>query len=223
MATLYVVGTPIGNLEDLTFRAKRILSSVSIIACEDTRVTKKLLSHYQITTPTISLHQHSDPAKIQNLISQVVNGKDIAYVTDAGMPVIADPGWQLVKAARDFNITIEVVPGPTGLTSALAVSGFPADRFVFLGFLPHKKGRQTIFQSLTEIDETIALYESPHRLLKTLESLSTSIPERHLAVCRELTKMYESVIRGTAGEVLSHFKHHPDEVRGEIVIIVGPQ
>lgn len=223
MATLFIVGTPIGNLEDLTFRAKRILLSVKIIACEDTRVTKKLLQQYEISTPTISLHQHSDPAKIEQLLSRVVRGQDVAYVTDAGMPAIADPGGRLVAAARADDVRIEVVPGPTALTSALAVAGFPADTFLFLGFLPHKKGRQTLFSRIAATEETVVLYESPHRLMKTLASLVTAIPDRALAVCRELTKMHESVVPGTAGQVLSHFKHHEDEIRGEIVIVIGPQ
>lgn len=221
MATLYVVGTPIGNLEDLTFRAKRILSSVGVIACEDTRVTKKLLSHYEITTPVVSIHQHTDPAKIEHLISQVVNGTSVAYVTDAGMPVIADPGNVVVATARRFNIPIEVIPGPTALTSALAVSGFPADEFVFLGFPPHKKGRETLWKKIAATEETVVLYESPHRLLKTLQSLADYVPERRLAVCRELTKVHESVVTGTAAEALSHFTHHPDEVRGEVVIVIA--
>lgn len=223
MATLYVVGTPIGNLEDFSFRAKRILETVAVIACEDTRVTKKLLSHYQITTPTISLHQHSDPAKIQSVISRVIQGEDVAYVTDAGMPAIADPGGLLVTTARENNLRIEVVPGPTALTSALAIAGFPADTFVFLGFLPHKKGRQTLFIEIAGMEQTVVLYESPHRLIKSLESLKTVIPNRQLAVCRELTKIHESVIRGNPGEVLSHFTHHPDEVRGEIVMVIKPK
>ena len=223
MATLYIVGTPIGNLEDFTFRAKRILSSVKLIACEDTRVTRRLLDHYEIRTPMVSIHQHSDPGKIEDVITAIVKGDDVAYVTDAGMPAIADPGGLFVKTARDNNLQIEVVPGPTALTSALALSGFPADQFVFLGFLPHKKGRETLFNKIDQIEETIVLYESPHRLMKTLESLSTVIPERELAVCRELTKIHESVIRHTAPEALSYFKHHEDEIRGEIVIVIGPK
>lgn len=219
---LYIVGTPIGNLEDLTFRAKRILSSVSVIACEDTRVTKKLLSHYRISTPMLSLHQHSDPATIERLINRVVGGENVAYVTDAGMPAIADPGGLLVATARRYDLRIEVVPGPTALTSALAVSGFPADRFLFPGFPPHKKGRQTLFQRLAETAEAVVLYESPHRLMKTLESLAAVVPDRKLAVCRELTKIHESVVTGTAAEALSHFRHHEDEVRGEIVVVIGP-
>lgn len=222
MAILYIVGTPIGNLEDFTFRAKRILSSVSVVACEDTRVTKKLLNHYQIATSTVSLHQHSNPAEIERLLSRVVRGEDVAYVTDAGMPVIADPGGVLVAAAREYNIRIEVVPGPTAVTSALALAGFPADQFEFLGFLPHKKGRETLFRKIAETKGTIVLYESPHRLIKTLVSLQGVIPERNAVVARELTKIHESVIRGTPGEILSHFKHHEDEIRGEIVIVIGP-
>lgn len=222
MSTLYIVGTPIGNLEDFTFRAKRILQSVEAIACEDTRVTRKLLDHYDITTPTLSIHQHSDPAKLQGLLSRIIQGADIAYVTDAGMPSIADPGTQLVALAQRYNVRIEVIPGPTALTSALAVAGFPADRFRFLGFPPHKKGRQTLFRQIAETDETVVLYESPHRLLKTLDALQAVMPHRQLAVCRELTKIHETVFRGTAGAAEHHYTHHPDEVRGEIVIVIGP-
>ncbi len=222
-ARLYIIGTPIGNLEDLTWRAKRILSSVSVIACEDTRVTKKLLTHYKISTPTISLHQHSDSADIGRLINRVVGGENVAYVTDAGMPAIADPGGLLVATARRYNLRVEVVPGPTALTSALAVSGFPADSFLFLGFLPHKKGRQTLFKRIAATDETVVLYESPHRLMKTLESLKAAAPDRPLAVCRELTKIHESVITGTAAEAFSHFLHHQDQVRGEFVVVVSPK
>lgn len=217
---LYIVGTPIGNLEDLTFRAKRILSSVAVIACEDTRVTKKLLQHYEISVDVVSIHQHTDAAKITHLISRIVNGEAVAYVTDAGMPVIADPGNLVVATARQFNVPVEVVPGPTALTSALAISGFPADQFVFLGFPPHKKGRETLWKKIAATEETVVLYESPYRLMKTLQSLVDNISERQIAVCRELTKIHESVVTGTASEVLSHFTHHPDEVRGEIVIVI---
>ena len=223
MAKLYIVGTPIGNLEDLTIRAQRILSSVTLIACEDTRVTKKLLDRYAVSVPTISLHQHSDPKQITHIITQVLGGHDVAYVTDAGMPTVADPGGVLVATARENDVPLEVVPGPTALTSALALAGFPADRFLFLGFLPHKKGRQTLFQRIAATEETVVLYESPHRLLKTLASLAEVIPERQVAVCRELTKIHESVIRGTPNELVSYYEHREDAVRGEIVIVINSQ
>lgn len=222
MGKLYVVGTPIGNLEDLSVRARRILSSVTIIACEDTRVTKKLLAHYQITVPMAAVHHHSTPAELDRLLDSATTG-EVAVVTDAGMPGLSDPGGKFVARAVERGIAIEVVPGPSALTAATALSGFPTDSFLFLGFLPHKKGRQTLFQRIAGTEETVVLYESPHRILKTLESLSAAVPARPLAVCRELTKLHESVIRGTAAEALKHFTDHPDQVRGEIVIVIGPK
>lgn len=221
MATLYVVGTPIGNLEDLTFRAKRILSSVSMVACEDTRVTKKLLDHYEITTPTISVHHHTPPAQLDALLDRVVQGSDVAVVTDAGMPGVSDPGGKLVARAIVRGVRVEAVPGPSALTTAASLSGVPADEFLFLGFLPHKKGRETLFKRIAETEETVILYESPHRLLKTLDSLVGVTSSKHIVVCRELTKIHESVVRGTAEEVLRHFTEHPDQVRGEIVICIS--
>lgn len=220
MAFLYVVGTPIGNLEDLTFRAKRLLSSVSVIACEDTRVTKKLLDHYAITTPTVSVHHHTPPAKLDELLNRVEQGHDVAVVTDAGMPGISDPGGKLVARAVERGLPVESVPGPSALTTAASLSGVPTDQFLFLGFLPHKKGRETLFKRIAATEETVVLYESPHRLLKTLQSLLAVVPTKHIVVCRELTKLHESVVRGTPAEVLQHYTDHPDQVRGEVVILV---
>lgn len=217
---LYVVGTPIGNLEDLTFRAKRILSTVSSIACEDTRVTKKLLDHYAITTPTVSLHHHTPPAGLDELLDRVQAGQAVAVVTDAGMPGVSDPGGKLVARAVERGMDVESVPGPSALTTAASLSGVPTDNFMFLGFLPHKKGRETLFKRIAAADETVVLYESPHRLMKTLESLAATVPGKHVVVCRELTKLHESVVRGLAGEVRQYYAEHPDEVRGEVVILV---
>lgn len=222
MATLYIVGTPIGNLEDLTFRAKRILSTVSVVACEDTRVTKKLLHHYQIAIPTISLHHHSSLAHIDHILQRVHHGQDVAVVTDAGMPGLADPGGKVVQRAMDQGIKIECVPGPSALSAAVSLSGLPTDRFLFLGFLPHKKGRETVFKRIAATEETVILYESPHRLMKTLDSLMRIVLNKQIVVCRELTKFHESVARGSAEEVLKYFQEHADEVRGEIVMIIGP-
>lgn len=220
MASLFVVGTPIGNLEDLTFRAKRILSSVSVIACEDTRVTKKLLDHYDIATPTISVHHHTPPAQFEAVLDRVQQGQDVAVVTDAGMPGISDPGGKLVARAVERGLRVESVPGPSALTTAASLSGIPTDHFQFFGFLPHKKGRETLFNKIAATTDTVVLYESPHRLMKTLESLVGLNLTKHVVVCRELTKLHESVVRGLASEVFQHFTDHPDEVRGEVVILI---
>lgn len=219
---LYIVGTPIGNLEDCSPRAQRILSSVAIIACEDTRVTGVLLKHYGITSQLVPVHHHSTAADLDRLLDHTT-AADVAVVTDSGMPGLSDPGGKLVARAVERGIAMEVVPGPSALTAATALSGFPTDQFLFLGFLPHKKGRQTLFQRIAETEETVVLYESPHRILKTLESLVIAIPNRQLAVCRELTKIHESVVRGTPAEALKHFTEHPDQVRGEIVIVISPK
>lgn len=223
MASLFIVGTPIGNLEDLTFRAKRILSSVAVIACEDTRVTKKLLDHYAITASTVAIHHHTPPADIDRLLDRLASGQDVAVVTDAGMPGIADPGGKLVARAIARGLRVESVPGPSALTTAASLSGVPTDQFLFLGFLPHKKGRETLFKRIDATEETVLLYESPHRLMKTLESLMRLSLNKQVVVCRELTKIHESTVRGTAEHVRQHFTDHPDEVRGEVVIIIGPQ
>lgn len=218
-----MVGTPIGNLEDLTLRARRVLGSVAKVACEDTRVTKRLLDHYRLVTPMVSLHHHSSLTEIDRLIALITSGEDVAVVTDAGMPGISDPGGRLVARAVEKGIAVESVPGPSALTTAASLSGFPTDQFLFFGFLPHKKGRQTLFWRIAETLETVIIYESPHRLIKTLESLRDAVPGRQIAVCRELTKMHESVRRGLPDDVLRQFQEHPDEVRGEIVIVIEPK
>lgn len=221
---LYIVGTPIGNLADLTHRAESVLRSVAVVACEDTRVTKKLLDRYKITTPTVSIHHHTSAAGLDRLLDRVEQGSDVAVVTDAGMPGVSDPGGKLIARAVERGIAVQSVPGPSALTTAVSLSGVPTDKFLFLGFLPHKKGRETLFKRIADTEEAVVLYESPHRLLKTLESLTTSLPsDRQVIVSRELTKIFESVVRGSAAEVLKHFAEHGDQVRGEIVIIIGPQ
>lgn len=222
MGKLYIVGTPIGNLEDLTFRAKRILSSVGVVACEDTRVTRKLLSQYEIDIPTIAVHHHSTPAELDRVLDRTTDA-DVAVVTDAGMPGVSDPGGKLVARALERGIAVETVPGPSALTTATSLAGWATDQFLFLGFLPHKKGRETLFKRIAETEESVILYESPHRILKTLESLLRMIPTRQIAVARELTKIHESVVRGTPEEVFKHFTEHADEVRGEIVLMIAPQ
>ncbi|OGY44776.1 MAG: 16S rRNA (cytidine(1402)-2'-O)-methyltransferase [Candidatus Buchananbacteria bacterium RIFCSPHIGHO2_01_FULL_39_14] len=219
MAVLYVVGTPIGNLEDMTLRALRILKEVDLIACEDTRVTKKLLVHYQINKPLVSYHQHSQISKINFLIQELMVGKKVALVTDAGMPGISDPGSLLVKAAVQENIKVEVIPGPSAATAALSVSGLPVDRFLFLGFLPHKKGRETMIKEIIASEQSVIFYESVHRILKTLGQLKQFGLKRQLVVCRELTKKFESIYRGTVEEVLEQLLK--DRVKGEFVVIVS--
>jgi len=219
MGTLYIVATPIGNLEDVTLRALRILKEVDLTACEDTRLTKRLLDHYQITTPTISYHQHSSIGKIGFLVDQLKAGKDVALVTDAGTPGIADPGGLLVKAVLEQGVKVEVIPGPAALTAALSISGLPADHFLFLGFLPHKKGRETLIKEIVSAKQTVVFYESVHRILKTLEQLKSFGLNRPIVVARELTKKFETVYRGPVDEVLAKLK--PEEVKGEFVVIVS--
>lgn len=219
MSTLYVVATPIGNLEDITLRALRILKEVDLITCEDTRLTKRLLEHYQITTPTVSYHQHSKVAKIDFLISELKRGKNIALVTDAGTPGISDPGGLLVQAAVRENIKVEPIPGPSAVVAALSVSGLPTDRFLFLGFLPHKKGRETLIKEIVASKQTVIFYESVHRIIKTLEQLKAAGLKKETVVTRELTKKFETVYRGPVDEVLEKLK--PEETKGEFVVIIS--
>lgn len=220
---IFIVGTPIGNLEDLTLRAKRVLSEVDLVICEDTRVTKKLLARYGLTPRLASVHHHTAPKVIEDILARVERGENVAVVTDAGMPGISDPGGKLVAAAIAQNMNIETVPGPSALTAALSLAGFPTDRFVFFGFVPHKKGRETMFARMAVTEEAVGFFESPHRLMKTLSALVKYMPEREGLVARELTKIHESVIRGTTVELLGYFMVHPDEIRGECVILLAPR
>ena len=227
MATLYVIGTPIGNLEDITLRALRVLGEVDVILCEDTRTTKVLLDKHGISTPTLSYHTHSGIAKVEKIIELLQEGKNLALVTDAGTPGISDPGSLLVSKVREAlpDAKIESIPGPSALTAALSIAGVPASDFLFLGFLPHKKGRETLFKEIAEAKRTVVFYESPHRILKTLESLDlhlgAKLPNgKKVMIARELTKIYEEVVSGTPDELLEFFKSNPDKVRGEFVVIV---
>ncbi len=216
---LFVVGTPIGNLEDITFRAVRVLKEVDLIACEDTRRARILLQHYSIDTPTISYNEHNERKRIPELLQKLKSGVDVALLSDAGMPTISDPGYRLVHAAREEGIEVVSVPGPSAVTAALSVSGLPTDRFVFEGFLPRKKGKRE--KKLAEIrDETrtVVIFESVHRIQRTLEEmLSVLGPERKIAVCRELTKVFEEVIYGSIAEVIEKF----EVKKGEFVIVIG--
>jgi 16S rRNA (cytidine1402-2'-O)-methyltransferase len=219
---LYLVPTPIGNLEDITLRAIRILGEVDGILAEDTRNSGQLLKHLNISKPLYSHHAHNEHTGVPGVIKMLKEGKSLALISDAGTPGISDPGYLLVKSCVDNGIEVESLPGATAFVPALVNSGFPTDRFVYEGFLPHKKGRQTRWKALAEEERTIVLYESPHRLVKALEQIIEFIaPERPVMVGRELSKMHEQMVRGTATEVLAYFVAHPDKVRGEIVIVIA--
>jgi 16S rRNA (cytidine1402-2'-O)-methyltransferase len=220
MGTLYIVGTPIGNLEDITYRALRVLREVAVIAAEDTRQTRKLLHHFQIETPLVSYHEHNQRTAGPALIERLKSGQDVALVTDAGMPAISDPGEELVRLAIAEGVPVVPIPGPTAFVTGLVVSGLPTDRFAFEGFLPHKgKERRAMLERLKQEERTIILYEAPHRLLETLRDLRDGLGPRPMAVARELTKLHEEVLRGTPDALLAHFEQHPP--RGEFVLVIG--
>ncbi|MBI5134458.1 MAG: 16S rRNA (cytidine(1402)-2'-O)-methyltransferase [Candidatus Taylorbacteria bacterium] len=223
MATLYIVATPIGNLEDVTLRALRVLKEVSVVFCEDTRTSRVLFSKYDIRTATESFHAQSPLSKMDRVIELLEAGKDIALVTDAGTPGISDPGMLLVSEVRSRlpDVPVVAVPGPSALTAAISVAGRPLHEFVFLGFLPHKKGRQTLFEEIRTGERPYIFYESPHRIEKALESLKGS--GKNVTILRELTKMYESYLSGTAEEILLSFKNNPSTLRGEFVVIVSAE
>lgn len=221
MHTLYVVATPIGNLGDMTHRAVEVLGQVSLIAAEDTRVSKKLLAHYGISTPLLSYHAQSNDGVIGKIIEKLEEG-DVALVTDAGTPGVSDPGSELVARVRSAGATVVSVPGASALTAALSIAGVPVHEFTFIGFLPHKKGRQTLFVEIAESTRTVVMYESPHRIMKTLVSLSEVLgADKVVTVCRELTKMHEEVVQGSAAEVLAYFEEHTEHQRGEFVVLVS--
>jgi len=223
MSILYIVATPIGNLEDITLRALRILREVDFILCEDTRVTKKLLIKHKITTPVISYHQHSAMPKIDKIIELLQQGKNLALVTDAGTPGISDPGNELIaKIMETAPVEIIPVPGPSAIPAALSIAGLPADNFLFLGFLPHKKGRQTIMKKVIAAEITVVVYESCHRVIKFLQELiDNGGGNLKVVVCRELTKMFESVYRGTPGEILVILQSNKNNLKGEFVVVIG--
>ncbi|MHA8081928.1 16S rRNA (cytidine(1402)-2'-O)-methyltransferase [Aquirufa sp. A-Brett2-15D] len=219
---LYLVPTPIGNLEDITLRAIRVLGEVDGILAEDTRNSGQLLKHLNISKPLYSHHAHNEHMGVPGVIKMLKEGKSLALISDAGTPGISDPGYLLVKACVDNGIEVESLPGATAFVPALVNSGFPTDRFIYEGFLPHKKGRQTRWKALAEEERTIVLYESPHRLVKALEQIIEFISaERPILVGREISKLHEQMVRGTATEVLAYFTAHPDKVRGEIVIVIA--
>jgi 16S rRNA (cytidine1402-2'-O)-methyltransferase len=218
--TLFVVATPIGNLEDITFRAVRTLNEVDLIACEDTRHTQKLLNHYSIKTRTISYHEHNERERAAELIEKLKTGSNIAVVSDAGTPGISDPGFRLVQAAAAENIRVVSIPGPTAAISALVSSGIPGDEFLFVGFLPAKSSqRRTRLAELSQIPATLVFYEAPHRLSQTLNDMRAVLGEREAAVARELTKLHEELLRGKLSELAERF-NSDSTPRGEFVVIV---
>lgn len=219
---LYIIATPIGNLEDLTFRAKRILEEVDLIACEDTRHSGILLKHYDIKKPLLSFHSHSGQAKVDKIIQHLLNGDEVALVSDAGTPGISDPAYNLVQAAIENNVEVIPIPGASAVITALCAAGLPTDKFFYLGFLPVKKGRQTLLKSLNSIPYTIVFYESPHRLLKTIEQLKEFLPENtHIVIAKELTKIHENFIRGTLSDIAK--KMPAGKPKGEYVILLNSQ
>jgi 16S rRNA (cytidine1402-2'-O)-methyltransferase len=218
---LYVVATPIGNLEDITYRAVRVLGEADLIACEDTRQTRKLLDHYGIATPTISYHEHNEMERSQELAARMLGGATIALVTDAGMPLVSDPGYRLVRAAIDNGVPVQPLPGASAALAALAASGLPTDAFHFAGFLPAKAGqRARTLETLADESSTLIFYEAPHRILETLEAIEQALGPRPVVVARELTKVHEEILRGTPAEVRDQLSAR-DAIKGEMTLLVG--
>ncbi len=222
---LYIVATPIGNLEDITFRAVRILKEVDIVLCEDTRVSAKLLAKYEIKKSLRRFDAHSSESGRQAIVELLREGKKIALVTDAGTPGISDPASLLVEDIRreENEIKIIPIPGASALTAALSASGVPASDFLFLGFLPHKKGRQTLMKEIGKSEHVVVFYESPHRILKALAELALVVPERKITIARELTKIYEEYLAGTPQEMAKILTERPEKQKGEFVVIVSPK
>lgn len=219
MGKLYVVPTPIGNLEDMTYRAIRILNDVDLILAEDTRTSHVLLSHYNITTKTTSHHKFNEHTQVEKIAQEILDGKNVALISDAGTPGISDPGYLLVHTCITKNIEVDTLPGATAFVPALVNSGFPTHEFIFLGFLPVKKGRMTKFKEMALEERTMIIYESPYRVIKTLEQLKEYCSDRLISISREISKKFEETLRGTPEELLLHFTKH--EPRGEFVIIIA--
>lgn len=228
MSKLFIVATPIGNLKDITLRALEVLKEADLILCEDTRVTKKLLEYYQISKPILSYHQHSRLTKVNYILSQLKKDKNLILVSDAGTPGISDPGSRLIKQIDEelgSQVQIIPLPGPSALVAALSISGFPADKFLFLGFPPSKKKRKKFFEEAVNSKYTVVFYESPHRILKTLEELNVILSaseesrRKQIVLCRELTKKFEIIYRGRIEEVVKQLKEN--KIKGEFVVIVG--
>ena len=219
--TLYVVATPVGNLKDITLRAIETLKAVDVIACEDTRQTAKLLQHYDIRKPLVSLHEHNERARTPELLGQLNAGRSIALVSDGGTPLISDPGWWLAHCAIEEDVSVSWIPGPTALIGAIVLSGLPTDRFVFEGFLPVKSGaRRKRLETLRDEIRTVVLYESPHRLVKLLTEIKEVFGDVPVSVSRELTKRFEETKRGPVSQARVHFERHPP--KGECVVVLPP-
>ena len=218
---LSIVATPIGNLEDMTLRAVRVLKEADYILCEDTRVTGKLLKHYEIETKTRRYDAHASEKAHESILKDLEGGKHIALVSDAGTPGVSDPGVLLVMRAHQMGVRVETIPGASALTAAFSIAGITGNQFVFLGFAPQKKGRETFFREIAENLLPVVFYESPHRAIKALEALDAVLDGgRVVVVARELTKLHEEVVRGSASELLEYFASHPDHIKGEFVILV---
>ncbi len=216
---LSVVATPIGNLEDITLRAIRTLKEADFVVAEDTRRSGILLQKYEIKTPQLSFHSHSPDAQLQKLVQLLKEGKNLALISDAGTPGISDPGYLLIKSAIENDIAITAIPGPSAVIAAVVTSGLPCHRFLYLGYLPLKKGRKKLIASLKENPYTVVFYEAPHRIIRTLEEILEILGDRQIAVCRELTKIFEEIFRGRIAEALAHFKFK--KPRGEFTIVLG--
>jgi len=231
MSKFYVVATPIGNMGDITLRAIETLKSVDLILCEDTRETRKILEKYSINKPTMSypsddvVGKNDKQSKLAKIFTLLEEGKNLALVSDAGTPTISDPGAMLVSKIKErfsaSDVTVVPIPGPSAVITALSASGLPTHEFTFLGFLPHKKGRETLFKEISTAERTMVFYESPHRILKTLESLSKFCPNKKVCIARELTKIYEEFKTGTPAEVLEYLNKNPEKQRGEFTVIVS--
>jgi 16S rRNA (cytidine1402-2'-O)-methyltransferase len=233
MSKLYIIATPIGNMGDITFRAVETLKAVDLILCEDTRETKKILNKYGINKPTMSYpsddrvrvdYRQSKLPKLDKIFELLKEGKDLALVSDAGTPGISDPGAMLVSLVKEHlshDVDVVPIPGATALITALSASGLPTHEFTFLGFLPHKKGRETLFKEIAESKRTMAFYESPHRILKTLESLVKFCPDKKVCIARELTKIYEEFKTGSSAELLEYLKQNPVKQKGEFTVLVA--
>jgi len=217
---LYIVSTPIGNLEDITLRALNTLKKVDYIAAEDTRHSKILLNKYEIKTPLLSFHSYSSNNKLQKITDLLIEGKSVALISDAGTPGISDPAYTLIRAAIENDIQVTPIPGASSLLAALVMSGLPMNQFLYLGFLPVKKGRQTLLKSLQEETRTIVVFESPHRLIKTLNNFKEYLPQRPIALCREITKIHEEAFRGSIDQAIEYFTNK--KPKGEFVLILGP-